>query len=120
MANKHFLRAEVTVHGKGAEIPGGMQVIGRDPSSGQIVSWFFSADGGYGTGMWQKDGSRWMIQTVGMTGDGTPTTATNLLYRADKNVGSWQSFNRILGDKPLPNVKEVVLERVSESKATSQ
>jgi uncharacterized protein (TIGR02246 family) len=120
MANKHFLHADIAVRGKGGELPGGTQIIGRDPASGKIVSWFFSADGGYGTGMWQKDGSRWMIQTIGMTGDGTPTTATNVLYRADKNVASWQSFNRFRGDTPLPNVKEVVLDRVSGGNATSQ
>ncbi len=112
MTNKHFLRAEVNMHGKGGDMPGGTQIIGRDPVTGQIVSWFFSADGGYGTGMWQKDGSRWLIQTRGITADGTPTAATNMLYRADKDVASWQSFNRLRGDTPLPDVKEVVIERV--------
>lgn len=100
------------MHGKGGDMPGGTQIIGRDPVTGQIVSWFFSADGGYGTGMWQKDGSRWLIQTRGITADGTPTAATNMLYRADKDVASWQSFNRLRGDTPLPDVKEVVIERV--------
>ena len=66
IANKHFLRAEVSMQGSTDEMPGGMQIIGRDPDSGQIVSWFFSADGGYGTGIWQKDGSRWVIQTAGI------------------------------------------------------
>ena len=112
MANKHFLRAEIAIHGKGRELPGGTQIIGRDPASGQIVSWFFSADGGYGTGVWQKDGSRWTIKTVGITGGGTPTAGTTLLYRADENVASWQSFNRVRGDTRLPDVKEVVIERV--------
>ena len=47
-----------------------------------------------------------------MTADGTPTRATNVVYHADKNVASWQSFNRYRGETPLPDVKEVVLERV--------
>jgi uncharacterized protein (TIGR02246 family) len=111
MANKHFLRAEIAIHGKDRELPGGTQIIGRDPTSGQIVSWFFSADGGYGTGVWQKDDSRWMIKTVGITGGGTPTAGTTSLYRADENVASWQSYNRVRGNTRLPDVKEVVLER---------
>jgi uncharacterized protein (TIGR02246 family) len=112
MANKHFLRAEIAIHDKAGELPGGTQIIGRDPASGQIVSWFFSADGGFGTGIWQKDGSRWLIQSTGTAAGGVPTAGTTLLYRADENVASWQTFNRVRGDKPLPDVKEVVIERV--------
>jgi uncharacterized protein (TIGR02246 family) len=113
MNKDHFLRAKVTVEGKNGQFPGGAQVIGRDPVSGRIVSWFFSADGGYGTGLWQKEGSRWFIQTTGITADGTPTAATNVLYHADKDVASWQSFNRFRGNVALPDVKEIVIERAS-------
>jgi uncharacterized protein (TIGR02246 family) len=116
MIDKHFLRANVTVQGKSGQIPGGTQIIGRDPVTGQIVSWFFSVDGGYGSAIWQKDGSRWMIQTRGIASDGTPTAATNMLYRADKNVASWQSANRFRGDMSLPDIKEVVIERAPEKK----
>src|SRR5262245_10157683 len=112
MANKSFLRVKVSMTGKGGEIPGGTQIIGRNPISGKLVSWFFNADGGYGTGVWQREGSRWMVQTVGISADGMPTTATNVFYRADKNVASWQSFNRRRGNTALPDVKEVVIERV--------
>lgn len=112
MANKHFLRIKVSIAGKGGAIPGGTQIIGRNPVSGKIVSWFFSADGGYGTGLWRREGSRWMVQAVGITADGTPTMATNVFYLADKNVASWQSFNRYRGNTALPDVKEVVIERV--------
>jgi uncharacterized protein (TIGR02246 family) len=112
MTDKRFLRVKVTMSGKGGELPGGTQIIGRDPATGQLLSWFFNADGGYGSGRWQKDGSHWMIRTAGIAADGTPTMATNVIYRADKNVASWQSFNRRRGDTALPDIKEVVLERV--------
>ena len=112
MIENHFLRAKVWRGVKSGELPAGTQIIGRNPATGQVVSWSFGADGGYGSGIWRKDGSRWIIQTVGTTADGTPTTGTTVLYRADKNVASWQSFNRFRGGKPLPTVKEVVIERV--------
>jgi hypothetical protein len=54
MANRHFLRGDVSMLGSDVEITGGMQIVGSDPDSGQIVSWFFNADGGYGTGRWQQ------------------------------------------------------------------
>jgi uncharacterized protein (TIGR02246 family) len=116
IANKNFLRLEINVHGDKGDLPGGVQVIGRNPQSGEIVSWFFSANGGFGTGVWHRDGKRWYIQTEGVSADGTPTVATNILYRADDNVVSWQSTRRFLGDVPLPDVKEFVIERVAAKK----
>ena len=66
IAGKSFLRGETTIHNSGddAATPGGIQIIGKDPLSGEIVSWYFDADGGHGYGVWTKDGARWMIQTV--------------------------------------------------------
>jgi uncharacterized protein (TIGR02246 family) len=115
MANKNFLRGETAVHTSagGGAMPGGMQVIGRDPLTGQIVSWFFNADGGHGFGVWTNDGSRWIIRTQGATGDGASTAATNILYHPDENVLSWQSVDRTVDDQRLPNTKEIVIERVS-------
>ncbi|HEX3598663.1 MAG TPA: SgcJ/EcaC family oxidoreductase [Lacipirellulaceae bacterium] len=117
MANKHFLRGEVSVKAKKEGAPaGGVQIIGKNPQTGRIVSWFFSADGGHGYGEWFKDGTRWMINTQGMSADGAPTTATNVVYRADDNVMSWQSINRAIGEMKLPDQREVVIERVGSGK----
>jgi uncharacterized protein (TIGR02246 family) len=113
IANKNFLRSETTVTSNEGPASGGTQIIGKDPLSGQIVSWFFNADGGHGYGVWSHDGSRWLIRTQGAAADGAPTTATNVLYHADDNVLSWQSVDRTAGDQPLPNTKEIVIERVS-------
>ncbi len=116
IANKNFLRLEISVKGDTGMIPGGVQIIGRNPQTGEIVSWFFSANGGFGTGVWQRDDKRWYIQTEGVAADGTPTTATNIIYKADDNVVSWQSTRRFLGDAPLADVKEMVIERVKAAK----
>lgn len=64
MAHKNFLRIEISVHGKSGEIPGGVQIIGRNSLAGEVISWNFSANGGYGTGVWQKNGTRWSIPTA--------------------------------------------------------
>ncbi len=111
MSNKHFLRVQTTISSKDGELPGGTQIIGRNPANGRLVSWFFNADGGFGSGTWQKKGSGWIIRTVGITADGVPTKATNAIHMADKNIISWQSFNRLRGNTTLPDIKEVVLER---------
>jgi uncharacterized protein (TIGR02246 family) len=114
MVNKRFLRGETVVRSNDGtdELPAGVQIIGRDPLTGQIVSWFFDADGGHGYGVWTSDGSRWLIQTQGATSDGAPTTATNLIDLVNDGVLSWQSANRTVGDQTLPDSKEIVIERV--------
>ncbi len=111
MSNKHFLRVQTTMSGKDGDLTGGTQIIGRNPATGQLVSWFFNADGGFGSGTWQKKDASWVIRTVSITADGIPTKATNAIHMADKNVISWQSFNRHRGNTTLPDIKEVVLER---------
>ena len=112
MSDKHFIRVQTKMNTKKGELPGGTQIIARNPANGQLVSWFFNADGGFGSGSWQKQGSGWIIRTSGITADGSPTKATNAIYKADNNVISWQSFNRSRGNTTLPDIKEVVLERV--------
>ena len=74
IANKNFLRLEISVQGDTGKIPGGVQIIGRNPNTGEINSWFFSANGGYGNGVWHHEDKRWYIQTEGVTVDGTPTS----------------------------------------------
>ena len=113
MADKHFLKGQTTITTPEGSKSGGTQIIGKDPQSGRLVSWFFNADGGHGRGEWSQVGSRWIINTEGMSADGAPTSATNILYHADGNVCSWQSINRSIGETRLPNAKEVVIERVS-------
>jgi uncharacterized protein (TIGR02246 family) len=122
MADQNYIRGETTVKANdaAAATPGGTQFIGKDPFTGQIVTWFFHADGGHGYGVWTKDGKRWLLLTTGATPDGVSTTATNVLYHADENVISWQSVNRTIGGQMLPNTKEIVIERVPANKPTGK
>jgi uncharacterized protein (TIGR02246 family) len=112
IANKNFLRGETVINSTEGDTSGGLQIIGQDPLTGQIASWFFNADGGHGYGVWFHVDTRWLIHTQGTTADGAPTAATNVLYHPDDNVLSWQSVNRSVADQSLPNTPEVVIERV--------
>ena len=113
MADKHFLKGQTTITTPDGSKSGGTQIIGKDPQSGRLISWFFNPDGSHGQGVWSQEGSRWIINTEGTSADGAPTSATNILYHADDNICSWQSVNRSIGEIRLPNAKEVVIERVS-------
>jgi len=115
IANKNFIRSETKLPAaEGAEQTiGGTQIIGRHPRTGQIVSWFFNADGGHGYGHWSKDGNRWLVEAQSISADGVPSAAANIYYQSHENVMSWQSINRVLADQPIPDTKEIVFERVS-------
>jgi uncharacterized protein (TIGR02246 family) len=121
--HKNFIRAETQTSPKNGEPArgepasaggsGGFQIIGRDPHTGQIISWFFNADGGHGFGAWTHDESRWMVDTQGVTGKGVPSQAVNVLHHASDSVMSWQSIHRAHGTERLPDLKDVVFERQS-------
>jgi uncharacterized protein (TIGR02246 family) len=115
--HKNFIRGETKSSPKNGEPAsagdGGTQIIGRDPHTGQIISWFFNADGGHGFGAWTPNENRWMIDTQGVTGNGVPSEAVNVLHHASDSVMSWQSSHRAHGDEILPDLKEVVFERES-------
>lgn len=122
IADGNFIRGQTKVRAidRDAALPGCLEIIGRDPTNGQIVSWFFTDDGGHGLGAWSKEGDRWIIRAQGLTADGMSTSAVNMLYHAEENVLSWQSVNRMVGDARLPDTTEVVLERLPVSGPPSQ
>jgi hypothetical protein len=99
----------------GGKTDAGTMRIGLDPQSGRLRSWHFDADGGHGQALWRRDGNRWLMDAVGVLGDGSPTTAVNVLGRAGPDQISWQSIDRTLGDQPLPDTMPVKLTRDPQS-----
>ena len=76
-----------------------------------MQSWNFSSDGGHAVGVWSPRAGGWSAEVRGVTGDGMPTVAVNLLTRLDDNAYVWQSIRRTLGGTALPDTDEVVLKR---------
>jgi len=89
----------------------GTMRIGLDPQSGRLRSWHFDADGGHGQALWHRDGNRWLMDAVGVLGDGSPTTAVNVLGRTGPDEITWQSIDRNFGDQALPNTAPIKLTR---------
>jgi uncharacterized protein (TIGR02246 family) len=111
MQNRNFIRRSFDVYHGDEKVASGLQIIGVDPGTGEVVSWEFDGDGGFGRGLWTQDGSNWRIEAEGITKEGLPTTATNLVKFADKNTFTWQSTNRTLGDQPVADVPETRISR---------
>jgi uncharacterized protein (TIGR02246 family) len=110
-ARKNSIRCHLTIKGKGRNVSG-QQVLLKDPRTGQLRSWLFDDDGGFGDGAWARDGKRWVITASGVQADGGELTATNILTPVDHDTFVWQSTERTLDGEGLPNIPPVKVTRV--------
>lgn len=122
MANKSFLQREYTVRKGGVTESSGIQIIGWDAQAGKVRSWSFDSSGGYGTGLWTPTPDGWQIESKGMLADGTPTASQDFLIcvPGEDNVLGWRSVNRKIGDRPVPDLREVVLDRLPENRRATE
>ncbi|HVS37535.1 MAG TPA: SgcJ/EcaC family oxidoreductase [Gemmataceae bacterium] len=110
---KKFLRARFTIKEKGKdEVLSGTQLIGRDPRTGQLHSWLFESDGGFGEADWTWDGKAWTLDASGVEPDGDEVTATNILTPLGKDSFTWQSTNRTVDDEDVTDIAPVKVVRV--------
>jgi uncharacterized protein (TIGR02246 family) len=110
-AKKNSIRCHITIKGKGRNVSA-TQVLLKDPRTGQLRSWMFDDDGGFGEGTWTRDGKRWVIAATGVQADSGELTARNILTPVDRDTFSWQSTERTLDDEDLPNIPPVKVKRV--------
>lgn len=93
-------------------------MIGWDPSSNQIRSWFFDSRGGFGEGVWKRDANSWTISSSGVVADGRHGTMTNVWKYVDENTAVWKSKDRQLEGLPMPE-SEVKFVRKNASTASN-
>ena len=114
--NKNFITRSFSVSIADQIELQGTQVIGWDPAEQVIRSWLFDSDGGFGVGIWTRDGDRWTIRMLQVLPDGERASSVNLLTRVDDDTFEWQSVNREVDGEVLPNIDPVtVVRRPSDS-----
>ncbi len=82
----------------------GQQRIAWNPLAKTIRSWSHDSAGGFGEGVWARNGKEWIVKMTGVTHDGKSATATNVLTRTAKDRMTWQSRDRVVGGEVMPNV----------------
>jgi hypothetical protein len=92
----------------------GSMVIGWDPSVNAIRSWMFDSDGGFGTGVWSQEETRWTIRTLNVLPDGRRGASTNIYEVLDGDSFQFKSIGRVVGGELLPSVGPVKIVRDSE------
>lgn len=111
-ANHKFLSRSFQVTSDGQVTLEGAQVIGWDPVEGQIRSWTFDSEGGFGEGRWIRDGNRWLVKTAFTLASGERASALNVFTYVDENTFNWQSTDREIGGELQPSIPEVTVVRV--------
>jgi hypothetical protein len=71
-------------------------------------------DGGFGGGLWTRDGKKWTVDFYGVTPDGKRLTATVIYVRVDANTFTWQSVNQAVDDQPIADTQPI---KVTKQKA---
>jgi uncharacterized protein (TIGR02246 family) len=101
--NKVFLRGKYSVKEGGKVIESGMQMIGKDNAEGAIRSWVFESDGGFGGGVWTREGKKWSVDVYGARADGKVLNATSIYVHVDPNTFTWQAVGQTLDGVAIPD-----------------
>jgi hypothetical protein len=70
------------------------------------------ADGATGENTWSSERDQWIIKTNAILPDGKKLAATNILTRSGPDTITWQSKDRTLDGKALPDTAEIKMKRV--------
>ena len=92
--NKSFIRCQFTIAQDGKS-NGGMQMFGKDPSTGTLRVWTFEDEGGIGDTEITRDGKKWIFTARGVLSDGGVLGATNIMTPIDADSFFWHSVERL-------------------------
>lgn len=105
----NFIVSRFTMSVYGLEAMEGIQIIGWDPVQQKIQSWVFDSDGGFGSGIWTKNGDAWQVAMNYTLSDGQKATGTNVYKKIDDNSYSFSSINRQVNGQSMPNIEPVTV-----------
>lgn len=105
--NKTFIRGKYTVKEGDKVVESGTQMIGKDNAAGALHSWVFQSDGGFGDGLWTRDGKKWSVNFYGVTPEGRELSATAIYIHVDANTYTWQSVDQAVDGMPIADTKPI-------------
>jgi uncharacterized protein (TIGR02246 family) len=98
----NYLLQDIQVRIAGRRAMNVSQRIGWDPLTKQIKSWVFDTDGGYGEGLWARDGESWIIKSTGVLRDGGTASASTSITPQGNDAYLVQSSDRVVGGELTP------------------
>jgi hypothetical protein len=76
----------------------------------------FDSSGVTNTGMWEREGNRWIEEATGMLADSTPTSSVNVLIPLGPDAYLWQTTERTVGGYSLTPPRPIKVTRVRATK----
>lgn len=110
--NNTFLVRDFEVTKGDETVAKGHEIIGWDPVNHRVRSWTFDTRGGFGEGLWIRQGNRWFVHTVNTLPGGSVATAQNILTKTDDDHATWESVTRTVDGDLTPNVGPIRVARV--------
>lgn len=89
----------------------GTQIIGWDPIRQTIRSWVFDSDGGFGVGVWSREGNQWTVRSLHVMQTGEQSSAINIMTYVDDDKFTFKSVGREINGELQPNIDEVTVVR---------
>lgn len=105
----NFLLQDFTVEVEGTDVMSGTQRIGWDPLTRKVRSWVFDSHGGFGEGLWNWDGERWIVRTSAVRSDGKIAASLNFIIPLGAHSYRWESSHRMSDDDPLPDISVLIV-----------
>ncbi len=100
--NGNFLLREFKLKVEGRIALSGTQRIAWDSQREQFRMWVFDDGGGFGEGVFTRDGDRWVVTGSGVRSDGESVAFTNAITPLDKDRIRWEILERTVGGETLP------------------
>ena len=107
-----FISRVTRIYRESGEVFTIVDMIGYDPVRGQIRSWLFDNEGGFGEGAWRREANKWLVRTKATSPGGGLSSAEHIFTVLDADRMSLESINRVLDGEALPNIDRLEIERV--------
>jgi uncharacterized protein (TIGR02246 family) len=114
--NKMFINGKYTVKEGAKVVESGTQIIGKDNAEGTLRSWTFQSDGGWGGGVWTREGKKWSVDVYGVTPEGKELTATSVYVHVDPATFTWQAVGQALNGEPIPDTQPLKVTKEKSAK----
>ena len=101
--NGNFLNRTFTIQIAGQAVMSGTQRIGWDPLTRKLRTWIFDSEGGYGEGLWHRDGENWALKSTGVTADGQAASFTSIYTFVNEHTMTWQSVDHEIAGVRQPD-----------------
>ena len=109
--NDKYIINEFTVQIEGEPAMTGTMRIGWDPLRKHVHSWVFDSEGGFGDGLWARQGDQWVLTLSGVTPEGKVGSRTMIMTQLGDDRYSWEAHDCMVEGELLSDLEPVTVVR---------